>query len=69
MTQMLTAIGTDHGGFSLKTAIVDFRRKLGLQIDDFWTPSVTPVDFPDYSRAVSQAVLSGQAERGIDNDQ
>ena len=69
MTPMLIAIGADHGRFSLKTVIVDFLRKLAHQIDDFGTSIVASVDYPDYSRAVAQAVLSGQAERGIDNDQ
>jgi ribose 5-phosphate isomerase B len=65
MTQMLIAMGADHGGFNLKTAIVDFLRKLGHQVDDFGTHSDAPVDYPDYSRAVAQAVLSGKVERGI----
>lgn len=62
---MLIAIGADHGGFRLKSAMVDFLRKLGHQIEDFGTHSDTPVDYPDYSRAVAQAVLHRKAERGI----
>jgi ribose 5-phosphate isomerase B len=62
---MLIAIGADHGGFHLKTAIIDFLRKSGHQIDDFGTHSDAPVDYPDYSSAVAQAVLSGKVERGI----
>jgi ribose 5-phosphate isomerase B len=62
---MLIAIGADHGGFNLKIAIVDFLRNLGHQIDDFGTHSDAPVDYPDYSRAVAQAILSGKVERGI----
>ena len=30
-----------------------------------WEPSTAPVDYPDISEAVSQAVRNGQADRGI----
>jgi ribose 5-phosphate isomerase B len=62
---MLIAIGADHGGFHLKTAMVDFLRKLGHEIDDLGTHSDEPVDYPDYSRAVSRSVLLKKADRGI----
>ncbi len=62
---MRIAVGADHGGFCLKAVIVDFLRKLGHQVNDFGTESEDPVDYPDYARAVSQTILSGQAERGV----
>jgi RpiB/LacA/LacB family sugar-phosphate isomerase len=62
---MLIAVGADHGGFRLKVVIVDFLRKLGHQVNDLGTESEDPVDYPDYARAVSQAILLRKAERGI----
>ncbi len=62
---MRIAVGADHGGFRLKVVIVDFLRKLGHQVSDLGTESEDPVDYPDYARAVSQEILSGQAERGV----
>jgi RpiB/LacA/LacB family sugar-phosphate isomerase len=62
---MVIAVGADHGGFRLKVVIVDFLRKLGHQVNDLGTESEDPVDYPDYARAVSQAILLKKAERGI----
>jgi ribose 5-phosphate isomerase B len=62
---MQIAIGADHGGFRLKVVIVDFLRKMGHQVNDLGTVSEDPVDYPDYARAVSQAILLKKAERGV----
>jgi ribose 5-phosphate isomerase B len=38
---------------------------LGHQVADLGTDSTEPVDYPDYARAVAEAVLAGRAERAI----
>lgn len=62
---MKIAIGADHGGFHLKTALVEYIKKLGHTVDDLGTYSKEPADYPDYARAVAQAVVDKKAERGI----
>ena len=62
---MILAIGADHGGFYLKTIIVDFLKNLGHEVHDLGTHSDEPVDYPDYARAVSKEILLKKAERGI----
>lgn|SRR5574341_104910 len=62
---MKIAIGADHGGFGLKTVIVHFLRELGHEASDLGTHSSGPVDYPDFARAVAQAVREGKAERGV----
>ncbi len=62
---MKVAIGCDHGGFSLKQAVIDKIKALGFEVLDFGTNSVESVDYPDYAVQVAKAILSGQAERGI----
>ncbi len=62
---MRVAIGADHGGYALKTALVSYVRGLGYHVSDLGAHSSDPSDYPDFSRAVAQAVLDGQAERGI----
>jgi ribose 5-phosphate isomerase B len=59
------AIGADHGGFHLKTLILEFLKKLGHEVNDLGTHSEEPVDYPDYARKVAQEILSKKAERGI----
>ncbi len=62
---MIVAIGADHGGYRLKTRIVDFLQGLGHTVHDLGTDSESPVDYPDYARAVASEVRAGRAERGI----
>lgn len=62
---MRIAIGADHAGFPLKQAIARELARSGHQVLDVGTDSVDPVDYPDYARAVGEAVLRGEAERGI----
>lgn len=62
---MKVALGCDHGGFSLKQAVADTIKQLGFEIIDVGTHSTDMVDYPDYAVKVANAILSGQAERGI----
>ena len=62
---MRVAIGVDHGGFPLKGPIVDYLTTAGHEVLDLGTHNTDPVDYPDYAKAVGEAVLQGEAERGI----
>jgi len=62
---MRVAIGADHAGFELKGLIIDRVANAGHELVDVGTHSREPVDYPDYARAVAEAILSGSAERGI----
>ena len=62
---MKLALASDHAGVALKArVIVQFRRE-GHEAEDLGTYTTDPVDYPDYAKAVSLAVLTGQAERAI----
>jgi ribose 5-phosphate isomerase B len=62
---MNIVIGADHGGYELKKIIVDDLRKNGHGAEDVGTHSSAAVDYPDYARAVANAVINGRGERGI----
>jgi ribose 5-phosphate isomerase B len=62
---MNLAVASDHAGFPLKGRAIDELRKEGHQVVDLGTNSTEAVDYPDYARAVAQAVLSGRAERAV----
>lgn len=62
---MRIAIGVDHGGFPLKNKVVEFLKSNGMEVIDLGTFSDTPVDYPDYAKAVGEAIQQGDAERGI----
>ena len=62
---MQVAIGADHGGFPLKIVLLEHLKTLGHAVRDLGTYGSDPVDYPDYARAVANAVIEGKAERGI----
>ncbi len=62
---MNVIIGADHGGFPLKAVIVKYLAQIGHYAQDVGTFSSEPVDYPDYVRAVVNAMIGGQGERGI----
>ena len=62
---MRIVVGADHAGFMLKQEIARDLREQGHDVIDVGTDSTDPVDYPDFSVAVANAVLDGQAERGV----
>ena len=61
----MLAIGSDHGGFQLKQAIMAHLRERGIEYKDFGTYTEASCDYPEYGRAVALAVASGEFDRGI----
>jgi ribose 5-phosphate isomerase B len=62
---MKIAVAADHGGYSLKARIIRELTDSGNEVFDLGTNSTDPVDYPDYARAVAEAILQGRAERAI----
>jgi len=63
---MRIAIGADHGGFQLKTDVAALLSQSGHEVIDVGAHALDPSDdYPDFARAVGQAVQRGQVERGI----
>ncbi|MFN2386708.1 MAG: ribose 5-phosphate isomerase B [Thermoanaerobaculia bacterium] len=62
---MRLAIGCDHAGFPLKAETLALLSSLGHSVEDLGTDSTDPVDYPDYARAVAEAVVSGRCDRGV----
>lgn len=62
---MTIAVAADHAGFPLKTRILEEIERLGHHAFDLGTHTTEPVDYPDYARAVAEAVITGRAERAI----
>jgi ribose 5-phosphate isomerase B len=60
------AIGSDHGGFSLKETLKRYlTEELGYTVEDQGTTSDAPCDYPDFAIKVARAVASGRVSRGI----
>ena len=62
---MRIALGADHGGYDLKTELVEGLRDLKYVIDDLGAFSTEPFDYPDVAHAAAQGVAQGSYERAI----
>ena len=62
---MRIAIGADHAGFELKSAVVECVQSTGHAAYDLGTHSADPVDYPDFARKVCEAMQQGKADLGI----
>jgi ribose 5-phosphate isomerase B len=63
---MRIAVAFDHRGVQLRDTVLATISELGHEIDDLGTDSPTPrIDYPDKAREVGEAILGGEAERGI----
>jgi deoxyribose-phosphate aldolase len=61
----VVALGSDHGGYELKEYLKRFLSELGYTVSDLGTNSTQAVDYPDFARAVAEAVAGQAAWRGI----
>ena len=61
----MIAVGSDHGGFFLKQAVLKHLEERGEQFRDFGTYTEESCDYPDYGKAVARAVASGEYKYGI----
>ncbi|MBS2000451.1 MAG: ribose 5-phosphate isomerase B [Cyanobacteria bacterium SZAS LIN-5] len=59
------AIGSDHAGFELKEKIKSILEGMGLGWEDMGTNSTDSCDYPEYARAVADAVSGEKFKRGI----
>lgn len=61
----MIAIGSDHGGFQLKKAIMKHLEGKKIAYIDFGTYEEMPTDYPIYGKKVAEAILSKECEQGM----
>lgn len=61
----IIALGSDHGGFQLKQALLPYIENLGYKVVDVGTYTEEPCDYPDYAYMVARMVSLGEASKGI----
>ena len=59
------AIGSDHGGFELKSALKRWLEGHGYQVVDRGTHDGSPCDYPVIAAAVAREVSSGSCGKGV----
>ncbi|MCY4114297.1 MAG: ribose 5-phosphate isomerase B [Chloroflexi bacterium] len=62
---MRVAVGVDHRGFAVKDELLALLVDAGYEVLDLGTDSDASVDYPDFAAAVGQAIVDGEADRGI----
>ncbi|MGB6265501.1 MAG: ribose 5-phosphate isomerase B [Candidatus Acidiferrales bacterium] len=61
----VVAVGSDHGGFDLKEQLRSHLQEWGYTPLDLGTFTRDAVDYPDFAEAVANAVVRGDAWRGV----
>ena len=59
------ALAADHAGFELKEKIAGYLKAKGFEVMDLGTHDEEPVDYPDFARAIGEALQQQKADRGI----
>lgn len=59
------AMCSDHAGFEMKSAIIDYLGSKGIAVDNFGTNSADSCDYPDFAHPCAEAVESGRDYPGI----
>ena len=62
---MKIAMASDHGGFALKEQLRQYVESKGHEVKDLGCYSPDRADYPDYGIACGEAVVKGEADRGI----
>ena len=61
----MIGIGSDHGGYDLKQAVIAYLKEQGMEYKDFGCMDKKSCDYPIYGKAVAEAVADGSCEKGI----
>lgn len=61
----MIGIGSDHGGYDLKTAVIGYLEEQGIEYRDYGCMDKSSCDYPIYGKAVAEAVADGTCEKGI----
>src|SRR5438876_5495030 len=63
---MRVAVSFEHRGVKLRTGVLQAIANLGHEIVDLGVETIDPrVDYPDKARDIGEAILNGDAERGV----
>ena len=61
----MIAIGSDHAGYEMKEALINWLVEQEIPVIDFGPDSTESVDYPDYAHAVTASVLDEESVIGI----
>ena len=65
MAAQTIVMASDHAGFELKELLKGDLRAAGQEVLDLGVHSTQSADYPDYGRALAEAIRDGKAARGV----
>jgi ribose 5-phosphate isomerase B len=65
MAAQTIVMASDHAGFELKELLKGDLQAAGHDVLDLGVSSTASVDYPDYGRALAEAIRDGRAGRGV----
>ncbi|MBS7006888.1 ribose 5-phosphate isomerase B [Anaerostipes sp.] len=61
----MIGIGSDHGGYALKQAVIKHLEEKGHAVKDYGCYSEESCDYPVYAKAVAEGILKDEVKQGI----
>lgn len=61
----MIGIGSDHGGYDLKQAVIKHLQERGIEYKDYGCDTKDSCDYPVFGTAVAEAVAGGECDKGI----
>lgn len=65
MEKLTIAVGSDHGGFEYKNAVIAHLKERGINTIDAGTYTKDSCDYPVIAKKVTAMITGGEAQRGI----
>lgn len=65
MSKNTIVLAADHAGYELKNLLKQDLEEMGYEVLDLGTNARDSVDYPDYGKALAEAVAEGKAGRGV----
>ncbi|UTW57555.1 ribose 5-phosphate isomerase B [Kordiimonas sp. SCSIO 12603] len=65
MADKTIAFASDHAGFELKETLKTYLSEQGYEVLDLGAHSLESVDYPDFGKAMGDAIAEGKANKGI----
>ena len=62
---MKIAIGSDHGGFELKSKLIAHLKENGYEVEDCGTYEPKSCNYPEIAKKVADKVVAGEVDKGI----
>jgi ribose 5-phosphate isomerase B len=63
---MKIVLAADHAGYDMKQSLLAYLNKQGYEVQDLGADTGdVPSDYPDFAEKIANAILGGNAERGV----